>query len=434
MVAFRRGIFFTFLSIYLREFLGATNFVMTLQSSLSMIANVVGQTLIWGRVSDRFKKRRLLIISGELFASVGFLIVFWLHRYYGINHSLQAAVTTLIIGFVIIEIVWSSSNVGQMTLVADLTTDQERSAIMGKLQLMSGLGYIAGAFCSGYLYLDGEGFWNGTLFYACTGIIILSFIGMFFLPESYVTALEKNELEQELVLEIKSKEKEMQVNSSQQNLDKDSQGFNFKRVFIWLLVVLLILNVGSKSIFQIFPIHIRLEETFNVSDNTFTLMSNISSVSMILGGFVIGFLCKISNEKIMFLISTILVFIGIITLPIITFSINPSLWFLLFYLITRGLTDVWIQTTSFMMVSKIVPIEHRGKYLSYYNVTFFIAYGLGGTLIIAPIADWLISLGYADFQAYNVGFFVAAGLVGISILIYILFRPKEFKSISNSKN
>ncbi len=433
MVAFRRGIFFTFLSIYLREFLGATNFVMTLQSSLSMIANVLGQSLIWGKVSDRLKKRRMLIISGELVASVGFLIVFWLHRYNGINYGFPSAVTTLVIGFIIIEIFWSSSNVGQMTLVADLTTDQERSAIMGKLQFMSGLGYIAGAFISGYLYLDGEGFWNGTLFYACTGIIVLSFIGMFFLPESYATALEKNELEPELVLEIKAKEQEMQINSSQQKLNEDSQGFNFKRVFMWLIIVLLIFNIGSKSIFQIFPIHIRLEETFNVSDNTFTLLSNISSISMILGGFVIGILCKISNEKIMFLISTILVFIGIITLPIITLSLDPSLWFLLFYLITRGLTDVWIQTTSFMMVSKIVPIEHRGKYLSYYNVTFFIAYGLGGTLIIAPIADWMISRGYADFQAYNVGFLVAAGLVGLSILIYLIFRPKDFKSISKSK-
>ena len=80
MAQLRRGIFYFFLSIYLKEFLGVSNTEMTLFATLPMVANILAQSTIWGRISDKFKKRRLLIVFGELFAAIGYLIVFWIHN------------------------------------------------------------------------------------------------------------------------------------------------------------------------------------------------------------------------------------------------------------------------------------------------------------------------------------------------------------------
>ncbi|MHA1396908.1 MAG: MFS transporter, partial [Candidatus Heimdallarchaeaceae archaeon] len=71
MAMFRRGIFYFFLSIYLKEYLHVTNTEMTLFATLPMIANIFSQSFIWGRISDKFKKRRLLIVFGESYAAVG---------------------------------------------------------------------------------------------------------------------------------------------------------------------------------------------------------------------------------------------------------------------------------------------------------------------------------------------------------------------------
>ncbi|MCK5409492.1 MAG: hypothetical protein KAJ30_04445, partial [Candidatus Heimdallarchaeota archaeon] len=72
MAMFRRGIFYFFLSIYLYEFLGVSTTEMTLFATLPMIANIVAQSALWGRISDKFKKRRMLIFFGEIFAAIGY--------------------------------------------------------------------------------------------------------------------------------------------------------------------------------------------------------------------------------------------------------------------------------------------------------------------------------------------------------------------------
>ena len=185
MAMFRRGIFYFFLSIYLKEFLGVSNTEMTLFATLPMIANIFAQSAIWGRISDKFKKRRLLIVFGEVFAAVGYLIVFWIHNVVnkgkvGIGHIsdvlfsqsevlgildtastydanfipkiLQISAYVIIFGFTIIEAGWSSSNLGWTTLIADLTIESERSKTMGLLQFVGGIGNVLGVTASGFLY------------------------------------------------------------------------------------------------------------------------------------------------------------------------------------------------------------------------------------------------------------------------------------------
>ncbi|HUX38754.1 MAG TPA: hypothetical protein VMV44_12710, partial [Rectinemataceae bacterium] len=65
LAMFRRGVFYTFLGIYLRAFLGLSVTETTLFETLPMILNILFQNFVWGRITDRFQRRKSLIIAGE---------------------------------------------------------------------------------------------------------------------------------------------------------------------------------------------------------------------------------------------------------------------------------------------------------------------------------------------------------------------------------
>ena len=479
MAQFRRGIFYFFLSIYLKEYLNVTNTEMTLFATLPMIANIASQSGIWGRISDKYKKRRLLIVFGELYAAIGYLVVFWIHKGYEVDGALRAAAFTIIIGFTIIEAGWSSSNLGWTTLIADLTRDSERSKIMGMLQFIGGIGNVLGVTASGFLYLGGIGFSEGYLFYISSGIMVFSVIALFMIPESYAD-LEKSD-DKELV-ELVEEQRNMRAEA------KEKGAFKWEwKVFVWLLLILAVINIGGNSINQLVNIHVRLPNTFNASDMIVAQLRNTTNISMIVAGLVIGFLAKKFGDGKMLLAGFILAFLGTMALPF-----APHIVFIFIYMAMRGFTRVWVQTTAYSMVNRVVPLEVRGKMMGYYNATFYLSWGLGGTILTGPIADaivgsnltviliytvlgiiavcgwlylivskytnvrnkiklfigtaigWLglsgvlaafvakpfalfvVSYGSSDSYAYKVTFLIAAVLIAIGTLTYVLYRPKNY--------
>ncbi len=480
MAMFRRGIFYFFLSIYLKEYLHVSNTEMTLFATLPMIANIASQSGLWGRISDKYKKRRLLIVFGELYAAIGYLVVYWIHKGYETEGALRAAAFTIIIGFTIIEAGWSSSNLGWTTLIADLTRDSERSKVMGLLQFVGGIGNVLGVTASGFLYLGGEGFSNGYLFFISSGIMIFSIAALFLIPESYAD-LEKSDDKElvELVEEQRNMRREAKENSGSMKWEW--------RVFAWLLIILAVINIGGNSINQLVNIHVRLPTTFNASDMIVAQLRNTTNISMIIAGLVIGFLAKKFGDGKMLLAGFILAFIGTMALPF-----APHIVFVFIYMATRGFTRVWVQTTAYSMVNRVIPLEKRGKMMGYYNATFFLSWGLGGTILTGPIADaivgsnliviltytilgiiavgawsffviskfinikskmklfigtaigWLgllgvlaafvarpfasfvISYGASDSYSYKVTFLIAAVLTAIGTLTYIFYRPKKY--------
>jgi len=401
MAMFRRGIFYFFLSIYLKENLGVSNTEMTLYATLPMVANILTQSAVWGRISDKFQKRRLLIIFGELYAAVGYIVVYFIHKNMAINKSLHAAAYTIIIGFTIIEAGWSSSNLGWTALIADLTKETERGKIMGRLQFIGGIGNILGVTASGFLYLGGEGFSNGNLFFISSGIMVFSIIALFLIPESYAeledsdivpinnTILNKNEES------IKKKGK----NTPVENPQKISWEW---QLFVWILVVLGIVNIGGNSINQMVSIYIRLPSTFAASDVIVAQLRNTSSIAMIIGGLLVGIL-----------------------------PFAPSIVLIFVYMALLGLSRVWIQTISYSMITKIIPLEIRGKMMGYYNAAFYLSWGLGGTLITGPVADSIVDVNLVTLSIY-VGFFIVSVCMWLATFFISYFKLNKTKSIQMS--
>ncbi|MFX1359132.1 MAG: hypothetical protein ACFE8T_02185, partial [Promethearchaeota archaeon] len=75
LVMFRRGLFYTYLSIYMRDFLLLSVTETTLYATLPMIMSVTFQNFIWGPLSDKIQRRRVLIILGEIIAGGGTILV-----------------------------------------------------------------------------------------------------------------------------------------------------------------------------------------------------------------------------------------------------------------------------------------------------------------------------------------------------------------------
>lgn len=448
MAMFRRGIFYFFLSIYLYEFLGVSTTEMTLFATLPMIANIVAQSALWGRISDKYKKRRSLIIFGELFAAIGYLVVFWIHSsinkekvgvgqigdvlisqseivfHYSnlaspeIQSILRMSAYTIIIGFTIIEAGWSSSNLGWSALIADLTKESERSKVMGLLQFIGGIGNVLGVTASGFLYQNGLGFWNGSLFYVSSGIMVFSMFALFLIPESYVDLKNETKVNKRSMKNEDTNETKTRVH------DITSRDWA-RKLFIWLIIVLAIVNIGGNSIGQLIQIYVRLPDTFNSTDIIVAQLRNISSIAMIIGGLAIGWLSTRFGEVKMLLVGFLILFIGTMSLPL-----APHITMFFIYMALKGISRVWIQTTSYSMVNKIVPLEKRGKMMGYYNSAFYLSWGLGGTMITGPIADALINQNHSVSFSYEITFYIAAFLVLVGLLIYLFKRPNDFKLLS----
>ncbi len=186
LAMFRRGLFYAYLSIYLRYFLGLSVTETTLFATLPMIFNVLSQTFIWGRFSDARQLRRTLILWGEGSAAAGTVLVWAAHVL--VPHQ-RISAYVIILGLTVVEIFWAMSNIGWSALISDLFPETRRNEVLGYLSSIGGLGRIAGVWIGGLLYdglermYAGWGFYSGTLFFIAAAVMLVSMVPVFFLPE-----------------------------------------------------------------------------------------------------------------------------------------------------------------------------------------------------------------------------------------------------------
>jgi len=177
LAMFRRGLFYTYLSIYLRDFLGLSVTETTLFASLPMIVNSLCQLFLWGLISDKYQLRRTLVIIGEISAGFSTLFVFFAHR---LEANPLVAGWIIIIGLSGVEFFWSMSNTGWSALISDLYEYETRQKVQGQLASIGGLGRIIGILIGGALYdgftllYPGWGFYEGILFFIAALVMFIS--------------------------------------------------------------------------------------------------------------------------------------------------------------------------------------------------------------------------------------------------------------------
>lgn len=389
MAMARRGLFYTFLSIYLRAVLGLSVTATTLLASLTMIANSTSQTFVWGKISDKYQARTSLIVIGETIAAAGYILIYFLHiNLLGI-YGAAAAAYCIIIGLSLLEFFWSMSNLGWSALMSDLTTIEERGRLVGAISSIGGVGQIVGISVSGVLYsLGGEaaGFKNGTLFFFAAGIMIVSAI-LIWIGTSHP--------EQAL------KERPASRGGIEKNLSSWSN-FNFK-AFYWFLASIFIVSIGVYSILQIFVLYLYLPSPIGATDLEVSMIRNSAAIATIVFSLLAGPLADRVGRKpalgLGFALATVTPFLYI-------FAQNASQMIIINSL--SGVSMALMNTCGYLLAADLIPAELRGRLFGQFNAVTSVSFGLAGTFLGGPIADFLIHTGTTEAIAYVTTFQVAA--------------------------
>lgn len=393
LAMFRRGLFYTFLSIYLRNFLKLSVTETTLYATIPMIMSVIFQNLVWGPISDKFQRRRTLIIMGEVLAGIGTISVWFIHSSIA---DLFIAGYVIIIGLACVEIFWSMSNIGWSALLSDLYPFKDRSRIMGNLTSLGGVGRIIGISIGGLLYDNGLGFRNGPLFFVASFVMFISTIPMLFTPEGGINPIEK--------LEIASN-----------NNDKNNE--NNTTIFIVFIIALIFINFGRNSIATTYSQFLTLESGLAVDSILLSFIANTRSIANIMIGFFAGLLSKKLGHAVALILGTS---ISILAIIITAVSMNLTLIFTGSFLI--GTADVLIMASSYTIASALMPPKKRAKLFAIYNTTFFLSWGLACTIISGPLIDFLISEGREEVFAYQASFFAGVFICSIGLIIFIFLK------------
>ena len=391
---FRRGLFYSFLSIYLRHFLGLSVTETTLFATLPMIVNILFQTFVWGKVSDKYQLRRTLIIIGEISAGIGTVAIWYAHR---LTDNLFLSGYIIIIGLTLIEVFWSMSNVSWSALISDLYRLEDRNRIQGRLASLGGVGRIAGVWSGGLLYdgfglqFAGWGFFEGSLFFVAAGAMLISTIPMLFVPEGGI-------------------EKTNTTGVNRTGVDTRVS----PTIFMVFLAAMAFINFGRNSIAIIQVQYLVLESGFAVSSKVVSYIVNSHSAAMVITGLISGWLGKrLGNGNALILGAAVSV-AGLILL-----ASADTLSLVYVSNLLRGVSEVIILASSYAYASILIPPENRAKLFGMFNATFFLSWGIAGTLVAGPIIDVMIASGAPEVLSYRVSFMAAAAMTSVGILIMI---------------
>ena len=393
LAMFRRGLFYTYLSIYLRDFLHLSVTETTLYATLPMIMSVIFQNFVWGPLSDKFQKRRTFIISGEILAGIGTTLVWFVHSLFT---DLIIAGYVIIFGLMCIEAFWSMSNISWSALISDIYPSLERSKIMGQLTSVGGFGRIIGISIGGILYNSGFGFRDGPLFIVASLVMFVSTIPMLFTPEGGIHFEQK-------------------LGEDTNNMyNKPTKNDSFKVIFIIFLISLIFINFGRNSIATIYSQYLILESGFGVDSLMLSYIANARSLAVLTIGFIAGILSRKIGHSRTLIMGAIL---AIIALTIT--ALTTTLPFIFIGNFILGMSEVIIFASSYAIASDLIPSRIRAKLFGMYNTTFFLSWGLSCTIISGPLIDFLIGEGFGEVFAYQSAFLVGALITGIGLIIFL---------------
>lgn len=404
LTMFRRGLFYSYLSIYLRFFLGLSVTETTLFATLPMVVNIIFQRFVWGMISDRIQRRRIFIILGEILAAFGTLAVWYCHK---IPPSKVTAGYVIIIGLSLVEIFWSMSNNGWTALISDLYPAEERSGIYGKLSSLGALGRIVGALLGGLAYdglaryYDGWGFDQGFLFFVASGIMLASTVPMFFVPEGGVG--------------------EHDLPTGSGPVRPGPTPAQASRIFMIFLIAMIFINFGRNSISVIVSQYLSLEDGFAVSSRLLSHIVNAQSLGMLIFGLLIGRLARRYQDIALLFAGT-----GAGALSLLGYAAAWTLPLVFLSSFLAGVSMVVIMASSYSYASRLIPPRARGQQFAWYNATFFLSWGVAGTLVTGPIVDLLLRAGIGAARAYRVSFLASALLVFIgAAVLYVCDRMQR---------
>ncbi len=394
----RWGVFYSFMYLYLYDLMGSVTLT-ALLGTFNMIASTLGQNLIWGRISDKYKIRAKLIVVGESLAGFFYIGVFYLHRYFLYASNSFTAGLVIIFGLSSLEFLWSMSDVGWAALLAETTKPDFRGTAMGILNFVGSIGRLIGIGFAGFLYNGGAGFSGGTIFYVVSAMLFSGSLVM----------LISSRIEKSASIETEATE-------SFENDKKE------RRLYLWFFFSLAVVVLGATSINQVFLVFLGFAEGLNANDAEISLILTMWTIGGMIASVLSGRLAdKIGRGKIL-----LYGFVLASTTPLIYgFVPSPTIMALVYGL--SGVASWTVQTVGFALISDLIPGTHRGRLFSIYNAIMSLAWGPAGLLIGGPLTDAQVEiLGYARHSACVNTFMVSTVITLAGTILFFLKVERRY--------
>jgi len=392
--------------IYLFSLMGNVTTTAAL-GTLTMLMSAAGQNLLWGKISDRYKLRAQLVVTGEVAAGFAYVIVFLVHRFFIDAESHVAAGLALIIGLAILEFFWSMSDVGWAALVTDITTPENRGGFVGAVNFVMSIGRMTGIIIAGFLYADGLGFRQGTIFYIVTVMLLTGAIIMWLVSRAI-----KSTTAQTFVASAEQ-EKNDSNNNSQSVAQVSAEN---EHTFQWFLIALTIIVLGAASINQIFPLFLKLNDGLNASDLEISLILSAWTLGGMTASVVAGKLADKTDRTVVILAGLL-----IAAATPLFYGPAPNVAAMAIVYGINGMSFMTLQTAGFALAGDIIPEHRRGRLLSRYNTVMALSWGPAGLLIGGPIADIQTNVfGASSHTAYINAFVTSSVLILFGTLVFFI--------------
>ncbi|RPI70760.1 MAG: MFS transporter, partial [Desulfobacteraceae bacterium] len=266
-----------------------------------------------------------------------------------------------------------------------------------------GFGHILGVLCGGFLYngfnrlYNGWGFEKGALFFVSAAAMLASVIPIFLIPEGGTSAGGRDESREGRPGGVPT-----------------SGGFSKRGLFVFILFLaaMAFVNFGRNSIAMINSQYLTLESGFHLSSQALSHLINAYSAAMIVSGFILGRLIIREKHALLLMIGT-----AIAVLSSVLYFLASALGWIYCANILGGSGEVIIFAGSYAIASRLIPPQSRARLFGYFNATFFLSWGVAGTIILGPLIDYLIGAGQSQIYAYKSSYLIAAAITLIGLLL-----------------
>ena len=362
------GLILPLLPFYADEF-GATPFVVGLLTAIYAAAQLIGAPLL-GRLSDRFGRRPILIISifGTFLGFLLFGVAGPVGQKLGVLLGLpanQMILTVLFLSRALDGFTGGNISVAQ-AYITDVTTDENRAKGLGLVGAAFGLGFVFGPAMGGFL--SSYGF--AVPAFAAAGLSAINLIMvMLWLPES----LPKEERD-DSALEAKPRV----------NLDTLFQAITRPKVGP-ILSVSFLYGLAFALFSTMFSLFAQYRLDLDARQTGFVL-AYVGVLIALVQGVGVGPISKRFSDRWIILSSTIL-----LTISLLVWAFTGSVALLLVIMIPLAGASGILNTVLRSTLTKVVDKEEVGGILgisaSFESLTRVIAPSLGG-LLLGSLGTW----------------------------------------------
>lgn len=343
-----------FITIYLRQRLGIPLTTVGLIFAANAGVGLFSQAL-WGPVVDRFGRKPAMVagLANEVMIMLGFALLGSVEAY-----AFLIALSGLI---------EPASRIGSDAMIADLIEEDKRARAYALLRMVGNAGVAFGPAVGGFLAATSYLLSFGTAAATSTVVLLLT---IFLIKETKPEVAEA------------------------ERVHRPGGGYgHILRHFYFMAFcgASILLWMAYIPFMQFLPVY--MKEGFGILESGFGLIMTVNGLMVVLFQFAVTRVTEKYPDT--YVMAAGAFFTGAGALGT---ALSNNFWLFLLAMIVLTIGELIWAPTAITLVSKVAPIDMRGRYMAVYGVVNGIAWGIGPVLggyfydNVAPVSIWYLAV------------------------------------------